>query len=91
MTFPITQPLAAASPGITIKETIRLHGLEFLRGRAVTDGTRTLYIHDKDLDAAIALWADEPENAHLQRRFYGAEARNAEMCEWIYSSYLVVE
>ena len=72
---------------LTITEAIKLYGLEFLRGRAVTDGHGTLYIHDKDLDAAIALWADEPDKAYLQKRFYGAEERNAPMCRWIYGSY----
>lgn len=75
---------------MTITEAIKKHGLEFLRGRAVTDGADPLYIHDKDLDAAIALWSDEPENAYLQKRFYGGGERNAEMCRWIYGSYKVV-
>lgn len=76
---------------MNIKEAIQKHGLEFLRGRAITDGLRRLYIHDNDLDAAIALWADEPENAHYQRRFYGSEERNGNLCVWIYSSYEIAE
>lgn len=76
---------------LTIKEAIQVHGLEYLRGKQITDGARALYIHDCDLDSAIALWADEPENAHLNRRFYGAETRNDPMgCVWIYSSYQLV-
>lgn len=75
---------------MTITEAVMKHGLEFLRGRAVTDGHNTLYIHDKDLDAAIELWADEPEKARLQKRFYGGKERNDEMCQWIYGSYKVI-
>lgn len=57
---------------MTITEAIRKHGLEFLRGRVVTNGNQCMIINDKDLDAAIELWEDEPENAHRQRRFYGS-------------------
>lgn len=86
-------PLAGAYVppfAMTITEAIKKHGLEFLRGRAVTDGNRTLYIHDNDLDAAVALWSDEPDKACLQKRFYGGDERNAAMCVWIYGSYKVV-
>ncbi len=77
---------------LTITEAIRKHGLEYLRGRAVSNGTVRLYIHDSDLDAAIDLWADEPDKAYLQRRFYGAETRNDPLkCVWIYGCYLVEE
>ena len=76
---------------MNITEAIKKHGLEYLRGRAVTDGSRRLFIHDDDLNAAIALWADEPEHAYRQRRFYGGDTRNAPMCAWIYGSYTVLE
>lgn len=77
---------------MTITEAIRKHGLEFLRGRVVTEGRQRLIINDKDLDAAIELWEDEPENAYRQRRFYGSEVRNDPMhCIWIYGSFLVEE
>lgn len=77
---------------MTITEAIRKHGLEFLRGRVVTNGNQCLIINDKDLDAAIELWEDEPENAHRQRRFYGSEVRNDPMhCLWIYGSFQVEE
>ena len=75
---------------MNITEAIKQHGLEWLRGRPIADGSHQLFIHDDDLDAAIALWADEPENAYRQRRFYGGECRNAPMCVWIYGSYLVL-
>lgn len=71
---------------MTITEAIRKHGLEFLRGRAIIAGARRLYIHDKDLDDAIALWADEPEHAHWQKRFYGSEVRNSSFVVWIYGN-----
>ena len=71
---------------MTITEAIRKHGLEFLRGRAIIDGARRLYIHDKVLDEAIELWADEPENAYQQKRFYGSEVRNDDLVEWIYGN-----
>ena len=54
----------------------------------MTDG-EPLYISDSSLDETIKLWADEPENAHLTRRFYGAEVRNGSRVRWIYSSSLV--
>ena len=76
---------------MNITEAIKTHGLEYLRGRPIADGSRRLFIHDDDLNAAIALWADEPENAYRQRRFYGGESRNAPMCAWIYGSYTVLE
>ena len=77
---------------MTITEAIRKHGLEFLRGRVVTNGNQRLIINDKDLDAAIELWEDEPENAHRHRRFYGSEVRNDPMhCLWIYGSFQVEE
>lgn len=77
---------------MTITEAIRKHGLEFLRGRAVINGSQRLIINDKDLDAAIELWEDEPENAYRQRRFYGSAVRNDPMrCVWIYGSYQVEE
>ena len=75
---------------LTITEAVKMYGLPFLRGRPVTDGHRTLYIHDRDLDAAIALWADEQDKAYLQKRFYGGEARNSAMCLWIYGSFKVL-
>ena len=71
---------------MTITEAIRKHGLEFLRGRVVANGSQRLIINDKDL------WEDEPENAYRQRRFYGSEVRNDPMhCVWIYGSYQVEE
>lgn len=77
---------------MTITEAIRKHGLVFLRGRVMINGSQRLIINDKDLDAAIELWADEPENAYRQRRFYGSEVRNDPMhCVWIYGSYQVEE
>ncbi len=75
---------------MNITEAIKQRGLEYLRDRAITDGSRRLFIHDDDLDAAISLWADEPENAYRQRRFNGGESRNAPMCVWIYGSYTVL-
>lgn len=75
---------------MTIKNAIMQHGLEVLRGKPIDDGSGTpLYISDSDLDAAIALWEDEPENAHQHRRFYGATVRNANLVRWIYSSQMV--
>ncbi|TXT25430.1 MAG: hypothetical protein FD131_4631 [Rhodocyclaceae bacterium] len=77
---------------MTITEAIRKYGLEFLRGRVVTNGSQRLIINDKDLDAAIELWNGEPENAHRQKRFYGSEVRNDPMhCVWIYGCYQVEE
>lgn len=77
---------------MTITEAIRKHGLEFLRGRVVTDGSQRLIINDKDLNAAIELWQDEPGNAYRQRRFYGSEVRNdPKHCLWIYGSFQVEE
>lgn len=85
MATPYAPPFA-----LTITEAIKLHGLEFLRDRAVTDGNGVLYVHDKDLDAALALWEDEPDQAYLQKRFYGGAERNAAICQWIYGSYRLV-
>lgn len=78
---------------LTISEAVRLHGLEYLRGKPIdAGGGPPLYICDRDLDSAIALWADEPHNAHLHRRFYGSEVRNdTKRCLWIYSSYTLKE
>ena len=76
---------------MNIQEAIKQHGLDYLRGRAVTDGHSKLFIHDNDLNAAIELWADEPQNAHQHHRFYGGETRNAKECVWIYRSYGVMD
>lgn len=77
---------------MTITEAIRKHGLEFLRGRVVNEGSQSLFINDKDLDSAIDLWRDDPEYAYLQRRFYGSEVRNDPMrCVWIYGTFQVEE
>ena len=63
---------------MTITEAIRKHGLEFLRGRVVANGSQRLIINDKDLDAAIELWEDEPENAYRQLlRLRGQERPDA--------------
>jgi bifunctional non-homologous end joining protein LigD len=78
--------------GLSITEVIKKYGLEALRGRAVTDGGRRLFIHDNDIDAALELWADEPEKACLQKRFYGSEIPNDPMlCVWIYGSFFIAE
>jgi hypothetical protein len=77
---------------VTITEAIKAHGLEYLRGRAIMDGTRRLFINDKCLDSDIALWADEPENAYLTRRFYGSEVRNDPLCcVWIYGNATIAD
>ena len=72
---------------ITLKEAIFEYGLEFLRGRPIYEcaDCAPLFISDSDLNAAFCLWVDEPEHAHLQRRFYGAEVRNAPLVRWIYA------
>ena len=75
---------------MTLTEAIKAHGLEWQRGRPIADGSRRLFIHDDDLNSAIALWEDEPEYAYRQRRFYGGETRNAPLCSWIYGSYPVL-
>jgi hypothetical protein len=74
---------------MTIKEAIRRYGLESLRGRPIPTDGEPLYISDSSLDETIELWANEPENAYLTRRFYGAEVLNGDRVRWIYSSSLV--
>jgi hypothetical protein len=74
---------------LPIREAIRRYGLEQLRGRAVFDGPNPVYISDSSLDDAITLWQDEPQNAYLHRRFYGAETYNANLVRWIYSSAVI--
>jgi hypothetical protein len=69
-----------------ISEAIKKYGLEFLRGKAIQCGNEIRYIHNKCLDDDIKLWEDEPENAHLIKRFYGGATPDARMVEWIYSS-----
>ena len=34
---------------MNITEAIKTHGLEYLRGRPIADGSRRLFIHDDDL------------------------------------------
>lgn len=68
---------------MTIRQAIERFGLEALRGKPVQTQPSPLYISDSDLDAAIELWADEPEGARRQQRFYGAEVRNAPLVQWI--------
>ncbi|MBZ0097233.1 MAG: hypothetical protein K8H75_17920 [Sulfuricella sp.] len=76
---------------MTITEAIETRGLEYLRGRAVTDGLRILFINERDLDRAIMLWGDEPEKAYLQRRFYGSAIPNEPLhCVWIHGSFAIV-
>jgi len=67
---------------MTITEAIRKHGLEFLRGRVITDGNLKLIIDDKSLDEAIELWQDEPENAYRQKTFYGWEVGGDRLNCW---------
>jgi hypothetical protein len=86
------QTFAIISPPkeITIKDAVKLHGLEWLRSRPVAHGPYDVYINDEDLNAAIELWADEPENAFRNKRFYGSIIKNdPHHCCWIYSSQLV--
>lgn len=72
---------------LTIKEAIKQFGLEYLRGKPIVDGSSIVYIANGSLDDAIDLWADEPENQHRHRRFYGAAADNPpDRYSWIYSS-----
>jgi hypothetical protein len=75
---------------VTITEAIRKHGLESLRGRAVTDGNLKLFISDSSLNDAIELWQDEPENAYRQKTFYGSELRGDRLNCWrIHGSFKV--
>lgn len=75
---------------ISIKDAIKLYGLEWLRNRPIQHGPYDVYINDSDLNAAIALWADEPENAFRNKRFYGSIIKNdPHHCSWIYSSELI--
>lgn len=77
---------------VSLKEAIRRHGLEYLRGKPVYErGGRILFISDKPLDGDIELYADEPENAYQIQRFYGAEQRNAEFVCWIYTNSTLID
>jgi len=81
-----TLPALEKYQDMTIRQAIERFGLESLRGNPVQTLPAPLYISDSDLDAAIELWADEPEGARRQQRFYGAAVRNASMVQWISSS-----
>ena len=76
---------------MTVAEAIKKHGLEWLRGKQIMVGAKAHFIDDSCLDAAIELWADEPEKSYLSKRFYGAETRNDNMVVWIYGSYEVID
>jgi len=76
---------------MTIRNFIRAFGLEALRGKKIKVGERTLYIHNDDLDAAIELWIDEPENAYRHQRFYGGETPTSNMVRWIYANDEVLD
>jgi hypothetical protein len=71
----------------TLTQAIKAHGLEYLRGKPITsqDG-KIRYIHNDDLDSALALWEDEPHNAYQQKRFFGGDSPTTDMVEWIYTS-----
>lgn len=71
---------------LSIKNAIKVFGLEALRGRPVEDGNRTVFISHKSLDDDIELWSDEPENAYRTQRFYGGDTPDADMVTWIYTS-----
>lgn len=71
---------------LTIKDAIKLFGLEYLRGKPILDGSTVVFINNDSLDRDIELWADEPHNQHLSKRFYGGDSPDAEMVRWIYSS-----
>ena len=79
----------------TANEYVVIHGLEAIRGMPLQDGSRIVYVSDKSLDAAIALWADEGDEAFRKRmqsktRLYGADVRNANMVHWIYLRQVTV-
>jgi hypothetical protein len=75
-------------------EHVQKHGLASLRGVPLLSGDKVLYISDSSLDAAIALWSDEPDDLRLRMesrtRLYGAERRNDNMVAWIYLNSVTV-
>lgn len=85
-----TTPHDLSLSGLSIREAIRAHGLECLRGQPIVDGPRVLYIADSDLDDAITLWEDEPGAAVRHKRFYGSVVHNdPHDCLWIYANAVV--
>jgi hypothetical protein len=85
-----TKPHDLSLAGRSIREVIRAHGLERLRGQPIVDGPRVLYIADSDLDDAITLWEDEPDAAGRHKRFYGSVVHNdPHDCLWIYANAVV--
>jgi hypothetical protein len=71
---------------------VQNNGLAALRGHPLyrlSSEASPVFLSDAAIDAAIALWADEPVKEYRWRmesksRLYGAEVRNANMVEWVY-------
>ena len=63
---------------LRISIAVAKYGLEYLRGKPIEmGGGRVAYIHEADLDEAIALYADEPDLAFRHDRFYATELPNS--------------
>lgn len=79
---------------ISAAEFVQKNGLAALRGVPLCRGGVIVYISDKSLDDAIALWADEPDEVRLRMesktRLYGAEVRNSNMVSWIYLKTVIL-